>query len=414
MDIRDFKAEEIYQLGGEINQLLSKISLQDPQRMVIGEQTSVPQLLHDYIAAQTHTNNQLMGYVARNITRPNTVEGREISVAEQQQGLVLIAEKQNLLARQIERKLFQHVQEQIGNEVITPQDLINTPPSSYGTESKVSDSGLRLITIFTGDSTNNEEDLTIFLREVYALSATSNLTEHASISVIIRKVSGSAQILLDDYILKKGGHNNVTMAQVVALLEKKFIVMLSPLHSDAQLHNLQINDMSYSQLQAKISKLAKLACRKEPVEKQETLVRVKEISSFLMAISPSDRQVINNENSRRATNNLTPLSLDMMVDYLQNRVVDQLNNDRIYEIRQSKPRDKQVIKKGNKPQGLNKAKKFVTFQMANVAQNACLLCGNESHKFTAKECPYFGQDLMTSPCRKCNIGAHATRVCKNK
>ena len=30
MDIRDFKAEEIYQLGGEINQLLSKISLQDP------------------------------------------------------------------------------------------------------------------------------------------------------------------------------------------------------------------------------------------------------------------------------------------------------------------------------------------------------------------------------------------------
>ena len=60
--------------------------------------------------------------------------------------------------------------------------------------------GLRLITIFTGDSTNNEEDLTIFLREVYALSATSNLT---------------------DYILKKGGHNNVTMAHVVALLEKK-------------------------------------------------------------------------------------------------------------------------------------------------------------------------------------------------
>ena len=84
--------------------------------------------------------------------------------------------------------------------------MINTPPSSYGTESKVSDSGLRLITIFTDDSTNNEEDLTIFLGEVYALSATSNLTEHASISVIICKVAGSAQILLDDYILKKGGH----------------------------------------------------------------------------------------------------------------------------------------------------------------------------------------------------------------
>ena len=135
--------------------------------------------------------------------------------------------------------------------------------------------------------------------------------------------------------------------------------------------------MSYSQLQAKISKLAKLACRKEPVEKQETLIRVKQISSFLMAISPGDRQIINNENSRRATNNLTPLSLDMMVDFLQNRVVDQLNNDRIYEIRQAKPRDKQVVKKSNKPQGMNKPKKFVTFHMANVAQYACLLCGSE-------------------------------------
>ena len=80
-----------------------------------------------------------------------------------------------------------------------------------------------------------------------------------------------------------------------------------------------------------------------------------------MAISPGDRQIINNENSRRATNNLTPLSLDMMVDFLQNRVVDQLNYDRIYEIRQAKPRDKQVVKKSNKPQGMNKPKNLLRF-----------------------------------------------------
>ena len=410
MDIRDFKNEEIYQAGGQIDQLLKQLNLQDPNRIIIGDQTSVPQLLHDYIAAQTHTNNKLVEYISRNINIIHNINGQDVSINDQQKGLIQIAETQNLLSRQIERTLYQHIKEQQGEEVITPQDLINVPPSGFGSENKVSDSGLRLITVFTGDSSNNEEDLTIFLREVYALSGTSNLTEMATISVIIRKVAGSAQILLDDFIAKKGGHANVTIAQVVAHLEKKFIVQLSPLHSDAQLHAMQINDLSYSQLQAKISRLARLACRKESVEKQTTLVKVKEISSFFMAILPIDRQAINNENTRRASENLTPLNLDQMVSFLQNRIVDKINlEDNIFVLRnnaKNKGFQKQIKKTTKKPT------KFVTFKMAGVPSNSCLLCGEASHKFTNSNCPYFGEELMTSPCKKCERGAHPTRVCK--
>ena len=189
MDIRDFKNEEIYQAGGQIDQLLKQLNLQDPNRIIIGDQTSVPQLLHDYIAAQTHTNNKLVEYISRNINIIHNINGQDVSINDQQKGLIQIAETQNLLSRQIERTLYQHIKEQQGEEVITPQDLINVPPSGFGSENKVSDSGLRLITVFTGDSSNNEEDLTIFLREVYALSGTSNLTEMAT-TVIIRKVAG--------------------------------------------------------------------------------------------------------------------------------------------------------------------------------------------------------------------------------
>ena len=124
--IRNFKPEEIYQLGCDINQLLIKICLRNPQRMVISEKMSVPQLLHNCIVVQTYTNNQFMGYVPWNLSRPNTVAGTELSIVDQQQGLLEITEKQNLYARQIEPTLFQHVQEQQGKGDITTHDLINT------------------------------------------------------------------------------------------------------------------------------------------------------------------------------------------------------------------------------------------------------------------------------------------------
>ena len=67
MDIRDFKNEEIYQAGGQIDLLLKQLNMQEPNRIVIGDQSSVPQLLHDYIAAQTHTNNKLVEYISNKV-----------------------------------------------------------------------------------------------------------------------------------------------------------------------------------------------------------------------------------------------------------------------------------------------------------------------------------------------------------
>ena len=411
MSVRNFKTEEPYTLNGDLDELLQKLDLQQPSKMVIDEHSSVPQLLLDYISTQTYTNNELLRYISNNLTVPTQVDGTELSVEQQQQQLKLAAEKQNLLCRQIERTLYTHLQEMQGNEILCPQDLINMPPTEFGTEQKVSDNGLRLITTFSGDVEDNESALNTFLREVYTLAQTSNLTEASTISVIIRKVSGSAQVLLDDYVNKKKGHNNLSLIQVVSLLERKFIMQISPLHSDAQLHTLSIGELTYSQLQAKIQKLARLACRKEADDKKETLTKVKEISAFLMAISAEDRRLINAENARRATDNLSSLTLDQMVDHLQTHMADKINySDKIYNVRNDK--DKKYQNRPKPPAKLKqKSKKFITFTTANVSKNCCLLCGSMTHKFTESQCPYYGQTLMQSPCRKCNVGVHPTKAC---
>ena len=84
MSVRNFKSEEPYTLNGNLDELLQKLDLQHPSKMVIDEHSSVPQLLLDYISTQTHTNNELLRYISSNLTVPTQVDGTELSVEQQQ------------------------------------------------------------------------------------------------------------------------------------------------------------------------------------------------------------------------------------------------------------------------------------------------------------------------------------------
>ena len=207
------------------------MDLNNPGAQVLDAQSSIPKLMHDYIACQAATNDSLLQFVGQQIIAPIMLNGTEVSVREQQATLSNIGSRQNLLNRQIEKTLHDHLKVQAGLESTLSQDIINLPPmgDTFGVEAKVSDSGLRLITPFTGDGDNNETELTILLREVFTLSQTSNLTEAATVSVVIRKIGGSAQILLDDYVQSQGGPQSIKLKQIVGHLERKFIVQLSPL-----------------------------------------------------------------------------------------------------------------------------------------------------------------------------------------
>ena len=112
---------------------------------------------------------------------------------------------------------------------------------------------------------------------------------------------------------------------IINHLEKKFLVHYSPLRAERELHALKQGSLTFSQLQARIQKLARLSTRLEHMDQRDHLTRVKGVSSFLMSINTSDRLHIYNENARHSTHSLAPMNLDQMVHSLLQLAADKLS-----------------------------------------------------------------------------------------
>ena len=69
-----------------------------------------------------------------------------------------------------------------------------------------------MITEFSGDSSDNEQQLSVFLRGIFALAKTSDLSEKTTVNVIFRKLTGSAYFLTNQFINNEGP--DVKMAQI--------------------------------------------------------------------------------------------------------------------------------------------------------------------------------------------------------
>ena len=448
MDVKDYDQN----FNRDPSNLLAKIDLANPERIVV-EDKSIHQLMRQYMSAQSDTSSRLIDFIGQRITTEVEIDGHRLSVVEQQRELSEIANKSTLLSRQMEKLLDERNKLQKGVDYEN-EKLINEPPmSTFGQEAKVSDTGLRMIVNFSGDNNESvEEDLTVFLRDVFSLVQTNNLTEKASISVILRKLTGSAQVLIDTFIEKAGGIDEVTFRQLVSHLEKKFVIRSSPLHAENELHQLSKQNLSFTQLQAKIQRLVRLACRLEEGEKKLSLIDIKEKAAFIMSIDLDDRLLVNAENNRRALEALPPLSLDQMSTFLTKAMADKLKNEPIYTVQDSaqapinnvqrgafrgrnrfqRPTTHQKFQNDSKdqhnPRGQVKngrfqrgprqsgglQRKFVTSEMANVPPHTCLLCGQPGHTFRDETCIYAGCELKQSPCRWCNFGAHPHDKCRNK
>ena len=100
-----------------------------------------------------------------------------------------IAEKQIFFPRQLEKNLQQQIVLQSGGNIQPEAHLINVPPSEWGQAEKVSDSSIKLITEFSGDSSDNEQALSLFLRGIFALAKSSDLTERTAVNVLFCKFS---------------------------------------------------------------------------------------------------------------------------------------------------------------------------------------------------------------------------------
>ena len=121
-------------------------------------------MLENFIKTQSATTSSLINFV-----------GSQCTENQHKEVLSELASRQNLMCRQLEKGLNDHLNIQLGKKVESDQHLVNEFPSEvFGQEVKISDSSLRLITPFSGDETNSEADLTTFLREIYNVSQTNN------------------------------------------------------------------------------------------------------------------------------------------------------------------------------------------------------------------------------------------------
>ena len=336
----------------------------------------------------------------------------------------------------------------------------------------MSDSSLKLIPEFSGDCASNEQDLTHFLRQIYAQVKTSDLSERTTLNVILRKLTGSAFILADKHV-QDTSMDTMSAGQMVKLLENKFLASCSPLAAESQLHTLRQGGLTYAQLQAKCTRLATLATRMEKADNRPEIRNIKEASGFIMALSNADRITIHNENTRRHTHNLRHLSLDQMADHLQALAAEKISfhKDAVMMAQEAPvanqpveyhpiqtfnynhrgmdrtPRGQNMNRQvappnyapahnkfgpmanntfrgrgnfqhaGNRGQnkGANRAQRpFVTADMVHVDKNGCLLCGDSQHSFKQQMCPYFDSPLMSSPCKHCCKGGHKHTLCKQQ
>ena len=427
MDIRDFR--DIY--VDEAADLLEKLDLNDPNKSVVKTHDSLTAMLEHFIKTQSATTSSLIDFVGNQCTENREINGTELTPNQQKQVLSELASKQNLMCRQLEKNLNDHLNVQLGKKVDIEQHLVNEfPADTFGAEVKISDSSLRLITPFSGDETNSEADLNTFLREIYTVSQTNNLTENMTINILVRKLTGTAQILIDDFISQQD-KQNLKLKQVVAHLERKFLMVSSPYVADSRLHDIKIQDLSYSQLHAQITRLAKLATRLEPKEKKETLVRIKENSAFLNAISSADRQIITAENVRREQEHLSQLNIDQMATLLTQRSADRMpaqevifkatensrpnvtpqSDEKIDYVAPPAPppppqagrgRGQNRSRNGNRGRARGRGRfsnnglyKRVTAEQAGVNEQSCLLCGDPNHRFRDEKCKYHGQKLIS-------------------
>ena len=460
MATRDFKEE--FQDSFTSSNILAEIDPANPTKDVLGQNLSIPALLSAFITTQSQHQQTIYSLLA-DLDDTN------------KDAINTLITKNNLSARTLEQALQDHCKKSQGIDNKELLFLINKPPKEFGTEDKCSDTALRNVESFSGDTASNESNLNVFLRDIFALSSTNSLSEATTISVLCRKLTGSAVILIDNFITQKGGIRSVTLPDICLQLERKFITTYSPLAADTKLHSLTQGHMTYAQLQAQVQKFVKLATRMEPEETRSQLIKVKENTSFLLALSQEDRQCINQENSHRATSGLTALSLDQMVDLLIRTTSDKLSlreavmaveaqhpippqhpgagqpppvlpgqqvfkvdmpynnrgrgghrgrgrgayNNKAQENRQNNNNNQGNLYNNKVNRGKNfnvrgQARKFVTCEMANVPKNACLHCASTTHLFGSLQCPYVNTPLMATPCKNCGRGVHMTASCQSK
>ena len=156
----DYKEDVTFQKTFLAADKLNKVDITQPLQNVLGSDSSLPVLVQSFINAQAQTNHQLFVLLGEQTANGENVQldEEEMTPAQQRDYIRDLATKQNILSRHLEKSLQAQIDQASGLHVAEDLHLIHPPPETWGIELKVSDSGLKMIPDFSGDSSQNEKN----------------------------------------------------------------------------------------------------------------------------------------------------------------------------------------------------------------------------------------------------------------
>ena len=358
-DLRDFKDK--YDDIEDMSDLLQNLDIENPQNNVIPESATTFELL----SLQSEISSKTFSEALRLMQNLSTESSQE-----QKDLLKDLAERNNLVSRMIQSRTMQKGGRAKGSYFNQNRKPICEIPKSIesGTKDDISDSALKLISHFLGDSDDEADNLRSFLRNLYDVACTNRLTEKCTKAVLRRKLQGTARRLIDAYEQELNTPNRPSLHEIVMKLEDRYLADLQPELANARLLALKKTaDKTYQKLEGEINELVALAARGQSGDTTDWSNHRK-IESFKQAICEADRGLIYQENMSRNITGLPELSLSKAVDFLiktkseqnafiQSQRISQraVETDSVYAVREETTSPKKETK--NKPKTKAAAKK---------------------------------------------------------
>ena len=246
--------------------------------------------------------------------------GDKVSVQQQQAHFKEIANKTHLGVRMIQQRIKEKNARAKGSYFDPSREPICTipPEISTGTTTSISDTAMKLLTYFKGDTPQEGEALKTFLIAIYDVSVTNTLTEKCTKAVLKRKLQNTARRLINSYEQEFIDQpERPTLKEIILKLEDRYLADHQPEVAQAKLSMYtKLPNQTFQHMEGEISELATLAARGEDIKDKRQWIDQKKVAVFKQAISDEERAYIQRENQSRSITGLSEMTLSQMVDFL--------------------------------------------------------------------------------------------------
>ena len=354
----------------------------------------------------------------------------------------------------------------------TSQSPINTLPIFTDSDNVAhcTDSSLKHIQPFEGNSGDAPESLQNFLRQIFDVQKTATLNQPAVIRVIQRKCTSVSRTLLDEFLQTLDITADDALLKVVLHLESKYALSWSPRLAKQQLQSLQKtfkDSNNYTALQASILKLSSLAALGESAEDRATYLKSSQLPTFMNCVSKVDQSILLKAEATRAAQNQPPLTLSTAVQELltfhasrqahkgdlvyqnkedsmiptpaeseqvlfsgqerRSRVMfrgrpaadrnmpfrpqsrgppDSRQQNRQRDHREPRDQSRRRYPSTRKQDNMDPTDNFIPWQEAKTNPGACIRCNSAKHLMTSKGCPFYNTPVPKNQCRACPNGGY--------